>query len=48
MRMRVPDEAVNVAGSLGAIALELDENDVQQAMEEVEVVYAENRVSFNS
>lgn len=45
---RVPDEAVNVAGCLGAIALELDENDVQQAMEEVEVVYAENRVSFNS
>ncbi len=43
---REPDESLDVASCLGAKALELDENDVKEALDEVAEVFAENRDSF--
>ena len=44
---REPDETVDVVGCPGAIALELDEKDVQQVIVEIDKVFAENRGSFS-
>ncbi len=44
---READESIEVAGCLGAEALELDEDDVLEAIEEVGAVFAENRSSFS-
>ncbi len=43
---REPDEAVDVANCLGAKALELVEEDVLEALDEVEQVFADNREFF--
>ncbi len=43
---READESVDVAGCLGAVALGLDEEQIQQALEDVELVFSENRESF--
>jgi len=45
---READDSVDVAACLGARALELDDDEIQQAVEEVEVVFTENRESFTS
>ena len=43
---READESVDVASCLGAVALELDENAIQEAIDQVSVVFDENRGSF--
>lgn len=43
---REPDETVDVANCLGAKALELEEAEVEEAICEVELVFAENREFF--
>ncbi|MBE9486252.1 MAG: HDOD domain-containing protein [Chloroflexi bacterium] len=43
---REPDEAVDVVGCLGAKALDLDAEETQEAVEEVEQVFTENRDFF--
>jgi len=40
------DDSIDVVGSRGAEALKLDEDDVQEAIEEVEQVFSENREFF--
>jgi HD-like signal output (HDOD) protein len=44
---RDADESVDVVGCLGAVALKLNEDDIQQAIEDVQIVFTENRESFS-
>jgi HD-like signal output (HDOD) protein len=43
---REPNEAIDVIACKGAVALELDEDEVEEALEEVERVFSENRDFF--
>ncbi len=43
---REPNDSIDVVVSRGAIALELEDDDVLEAIEEVEQVFAENRENF--
>lgn len=45
---REPDESIDVVGCLGAVALDLEEDAVLQAVTEVEEIFAENREFFVS
>ena len=43
---REPDEDLDILGTLGAKELDLDEEDVESALEEVNAVFTENRDFF--